>query len=230
MPSNIYRTTPLLSKKTLNLPPEVAPEHERVISVDSQAWFQWLTSECRFAYQLHVKGQRRYTITFRAEKKQRGGSYWSAYMTDQLGKLHKLYVGTADNLTWERLTEIIEAMRDKLALNEAQELSYPTAKMQPPRAKPSQPTLTAQDVAPIKRYDDLLTLCSAAFAGRWGRAWQWDNGKIYRNTFNHYYYVMDQTGERKHILGNKRYFVVLQLLHWVNHGYDEGYNDKLPNA
>jgi hypothetical protein len=96
--------------------------------------------------------------------------------------------------------------------------------------KSPHPYLTAKDVDQFRRYEALLAFCSAAFSQRWGREWKWQDGRIYRNTFDRYYYVMDQTGEQKHILGKQRYFVVLQLLHWVNHGYDEGYIDKLPNT
>jgi len=226
MPKNVYRDTPLLSEQSLRLP---ASQH--IIALDSTEWFQWLNTGLRFAYQLQLTGQRPYTITFRAEKKQRGGSYWSAYMKDQLGKLHKLYVGKLTELTWERIARILEAMRNKLTNSAVPDLSYPTpSHSKKPAVKNGQPSLTSKDVEQFRRYDALLTFCSTAFEQRWGKTWQWVNGKIYRNTFDKYYYVMDQSGEQRHILGKQRYFIVLQLLHWVNHGYDEGYNDKLPNS
>ncbi|MBE2268122.1 MAG: hypothetical protein IAE80_07795 [Anaerolinea sp.] len=232
MPRSIYRSTPLLLDQVLH--PPGASQRESVIPVDSPEWFRWLETGSRFAYRLELAGWRPHTITFRSEKKQRGGTYWSAYMKDQLGKLHKLYAGKLAELTWERISHILDAMREKLTAA-APTLSYPThpaAKEKQAAGKQTQtlPALTAQDVAQFHRYDALLTFCSEAFEQRWGHAWRWENGKIYRNTFDKYYYVMDQSGEQKHILGKQRYFVVVQLLHWVNHGYDEGYNDKLSNT
>lgn len=227
MPKNIYQTTPLLSEKTLRLPVGTLTQP---ILVDAPEWFHWLESASRFAYRLQLVGWRPHTITFRSEKKQRGGTYWSAYMKDELGKLHKLYVGRRANLTWERITHIVNVMREKLTFTAPQSVSYPTGSAHKKRSpRKTLPVLTAENVAQFRRYDALLAFCSTAFKERWGHTWRWENGKIYRNTFDKYYYVMEQSGEQRHILGKQRYFVVLQLLHWVNYGYDEGYNDKLPN-
>lgn len=234
MPRSLYRKTPLLLEKTLHLPADAsASQGEQLIQIDSSEWFQWLTTASRFAYRLQLTGGRAHTITFRMESKQRGGSYWSAYMKDQNGKLHKLYVGKLPGLTWDRVSHILEVMRSKLMNSMSHDLSYPTDTEQTGSdllGKHSLPILTARDVAQFRRYDALLSYCSQMFEQRWGRTWRWQNGKIYRNTFDKYYYVMDESGEQSHILGKQRYFIVVQLLHWVNYGYDEGFNDKLPNT
>lgn len=234
MPRSLYRTTPLLVGKTLHLPAE-SPDLQatNIVQVGSPEWLQWLTTASRFACRLQVHEGRTYTITFRVETKQRGGSYWSAYMKDQSGKLHKLYVSRLTEITWEQISRILELMRTKLTHGDEQELSYPTqAGIADKAAQVKRPLsiLTAEDVAQFRQYATLLSFCSREFEQRWGRAWRWQNGKIYRNTFDKYYYVMDESGEQRHILGKQRYFIVVQLLHWVNYGYDEGFNDKLPNT
>ncbi len=63
-----------------------------------------------------------------------------------------------------------------------------------------------------------------------GRSWRWADGRVYRGTLDKQYYVMTADGDQMHILGKQRHFIVIQLLHWVNHGYDEGFDDKLPNT
>ncbi len=69
------------------------------LSVDTSAWYAWLRTATTFAYRSEVG-------IFTARKEQaghkRGGWYWRAYRRRD-GKLHRVYLGTSDELTLDRL-------------------------------------------------------------------------------------------------------------------------------
>ena len=65
------------------------------IALDTPEWFAWLETQTTvsFYYQGAQTG-----ITVRREAKQRGGQYWVAYRWVS-GRLRKMYLGTAKNVT-----------------------------------------------------------------------------------------------------------------------------------
>jgi len=95
----VARTTPRVSNGVL-VDPVGAPG--RTIGVVSEAWRRWLddarTTTFRFVH--HVG-----SFTARKEQRQRGTSYWYAYRT-RGGRLHKSYLGRAEDLTLPRLAQV----------------------------------------------------------------------------------------------------------------------------
>ncbi len=76
---------------------------QALIAVGSAAWYTWLTSEATraFTFKNHLG-----TFTARREQK-RHGWYWYLYHK-HLGKLHKAYLGKAEELSLERLLTVVE--------------------------------------------------------------------------------------------------------------------------
>ncbi len=70
---------------------------EQAIAVGTPEWFAWLEGAASFAYQ-GAGG----SFTARKEARQRGGWYWKAYRKLS-GRLHRVYLGKAAELTPERL-------------------------------------------------------------------------------------------------------------------------------
>lgn len=244
MPKKPYRSTPVVLQGELTDYSLVEQTGEiQKLAVDSADWFAWLETASRFAYPVAVgvTAEAFITLTVRRESKQRGGLYWVAYAKDRAGKLHKIYAGKSDSLNRERLDTVGRLMLKKLTL------SYPTPKAQSveapvvrqrkprqPRRKRPQPTqypaLTRKELEPFHVFTKMLDFCSAEFEKRWGKPWRWAGGKLVRNYFDKNYYVWAKEGDEHTFLGNQRYDIITRLLHWVNHGYDKGYNHKLPNS
>jgi LuxR family maltose regulon positive regulatory protein len=67
-------------------------------------WLDWLYEHPAFRFQL--KG---FFVTLRREP-QRHAEFWYAYKKID-GRLRKLYVGRSEDLTYERLVEIVEKFR-----------------------------------------------------------------------------------------------------------------------
>jgi hypothetical protein len=67
-------------------------------------WLDWLDQNPLFRFQ--VGG---FFVTFRREP-QRQGEFWYAYKRSQ-GLLRKVYVGRAQDLTYDRLVETVEKLR-----------------------------------------------------------------------------------------------------------------------
>ena len=65
---------------------------------------EWLDSITSFRFT--GKGG---SLTMRGERKQRGGIYWYAYLVHQQ-KQYKLYVGKADQITYELLENVVRKM------------------------------------------------------------------------------------------------------------------------
>ncbi len=80
------------------------------ILLDTPAWFAWLELERvrSFAYPVfdaqcgYIAGY----MTVRKEGRQRGGSYWTVYRRSR-GGLRKIYLGTAPQVTRERLVQVV---------------------------------------------------------------------------------------------------------------------------
>jgi LuxR family maltose regulon positive regulatory protein len=86
------------------------------VQLDSAAWFAWLaaTTTIRFSYPL-FDPQVGYIVggmTVRKERRQRGGSYWSAYRRLG-GQVRKVYIGSSSAVTSEQLQAIACRLRGK---------------------------------------------------------------------------------------------------------------------
>jgi len=86
------------------------------MQLDSAAWFGWLAAETtrRFSYPLfdphlgYIVG----FLTVRKERRQRGGGYWVAYRRIG-GQLHKVYIGSSNAVTAQRLEAIANQFQGK---------------------------------------------------------------------------------------------------------------------
>jgi hypothetical protein len=233
MPKAPYRDTPLVLDGGLT---NYSPIETEKLPVGSPAWFNWLENASRFAYRMNTPDGALITLTFRREIKQRGGLYWVAYVKDRAGKLHKVYAGKWEALDGACLQAVGQRMLEKL-------LSYPTPRAgtaptipivapKPRRTRPKPvvyPPLTRAELAPFRVFTKMLDFCSNEFEKRWGRAWRWTGGKIALNPFDRNYYVWTADGKERQLLHYQRYFIIQRLLHWVNHGYDKGYDHTLPH-
>jgi hypothetical protein len=232
MPKAPYRNTPLVRDGKLT---NCSPIEAKNLPVGSAAWFNWLENASRFAYRMPINTPdgALITLTFRCEIKQRGGLYWVAYAKGRAGKLHKVYAGKRETLDGMCLQVVGQRMLEKL-------LNYPTLQAgtapivapKPRRTRPkpiAYPPLTRAELAPFRVFTKMFDFCSTEFEKRWGRAWRWTGGKIALNPFDKNYYVWAADGKERQILSHQRYFIIKRLLHWVNHGYDKGYDHTLPH-
>jgi len=67
-------------------------------------WLDWLYDHSLFRFQ--VDG---FVVTFRRER-QRHSDFWYAYKKSD-GRLRKVYAGRSEDLSYERLVEIVEKLR-----------------------------------------------------------------------------------------------------------------------
>ena len=75
--------------------------------VGSVTWFAWLETATTFYYD-HPHNP----FTARAERRARGGIYWLAYR-QVAGKLHKIYLGKADALTANKLSDTARQLAER---------------------------------------------------------------------------------------------------------------------
>ncbi len=95
MPRHENRTTPKIVSGRLYTEDEYTGTR-----VGSPAWFAWLSTATTFYYE-----GRRGTFTAHRESRQRGNHYWTAYRR-QVGILHRVYLGKADQLTPQHLEDV----------------------------------------------------------------------------------------------------------------------------
>jgi len=239
MSSSAYTTSPIIKENQLHLPvSDLAKQTrgKRVLPREILAetdWVGWIIANNirQFAYALPVSQSK--IMTVRREAKGGTAEYWVAYSSvDE--KLVKVYVGRVSDLTVERVETAAQIIIDKwnnqnIVVDESQSPDSPDAISTSKKAIPScqksgnARSLTAQAVAHLRRYNDVLAFCTEAFQRRWGRAWQWADGRIYRDSRDKHYYLLSADGGTKHVLGTQRHFVVTVLLYWVNSGSDKGY-------
>jgi hypothetical protein len=90
---------------------EIPDETERAIRLESALWWVWLESAAArsFAYPLYDQqaGYIRGFMTVRKEQRERGSDYWVAYRRVG-GRLRKIYLGRAAELTQRQLAAIAE--------------------------------------------------------------------------------------------------------------------------
>src|ERR671910_2526767 len=79
------------------------------ITVASPSWIAWLTDPETRSFSFQGTSGR---YTARKEHRSRGGEYWVAYRK-QGGKLHKAYLGKAEDVTLSRLEDVAAAMADR---------------------------------------------------------------------------------------------------------------------
>lgn len=113
MPKRVYTDTPVIVGNEVIIPMAGA---ERRILVGSSEWFTWLETAPRFSIQviLYQPIRRTITVTMRASKRKRGGRYWSAFGKDGNGRLHNVYVGMAEKLTFERIRSAATGVAEKV--------------------------------------------------------------------------------------------------------------------
>lgn len=99
MPRRANRTTPLVFHGTL-----YSDDDFTGTKLDSSAWFAWLTSATSFYYESSSG-----IFSAHHELRSRGGHYWIAYRR-HAGRLHRLHLGKANQLTRERLEQAALAL------------------------------------------------------------------------------------------------------------------------
>lgn len=81
------------------------------IVLDTPEWWAWLAlpTSSSFAYPIYDEqaGYIRGFMTVRKERRVRGGEYWVAYRRSA-GRLHKIYLGQAEQLSQARLERVAE--------------------------------------------------------------------------------------------------------------------------
>jgi LuxR family maltose regulon positive regulatory protein len=97
------RRTPYVADGMLHVP-ELSGHPE--IEVDSVSWAAWLTDPATRSFSFRGSSGR---YTARKEHRSRGGEYWVAYRK-RGGKLHKAYLGKAQDLTLAQLTDVAAAL------------------------------------------------------------------------------------------------------------------------
>src|SRR5258708_22376636 len=118
---------PLVSNDLLLLP-DRSGEQQAPVSVGSDAWYTWLTSESGRSFTFRSQLG---TFTARRERK-RNGWYWYIYRKQQ-GKLNKAYLGRAKELSLERLTSVTAILMNQFdtsvseASSEEKLSPFPTA-------------------------------------------------------------------------------------------------------
>src|SRR5215210_1756498 len=99
------RRTPYVADGMLHVP-ELGGRPE--IEVDSASWAAWLTDPATRSFSFRGSGGR---YTARKEQRSRGGAYWVAYRK-RGGKLHKAYLGKAEDVTLARLNDVAATLTE----------------------------------------------------------------------------------------------------------------------
>src|SRR5918911_1501977 len=118
-----------------------APGRPAPLAVGSPAWFAWLADDAARSFSFRSADG---SYTARKEHRRRRGAYWVAYRTTG-GRQRKAYLGKAEELTPERLTEVAAALAGLPAASPATALSS--------AATPQLPLLATKLFAPRPRPD-----------------------------------------------------------------------------
>jgi LuxR family transcriptional regulator, maltose regulon positive regulatory protein len=92
----VARRIPYVADGTLHV---LEPSDGLKIAVGSPSWIAWLTDPATRSFSFKSASA---TYTARKESRARGGEYWTAYRRHN-GKLRKVYLGRAEDLTLDRL-------------------------------------------------------------------------------------------------------------------------------
>src|SRR6266487_4210163 len=104
------------------------------LTVGTPAWYAWLSTATTFAFRSEVG-----TFTARREQAghKRGGWYWRAYRKRE-GLLHRVYLGTSEELTLERLRTVAARLSAQHTITgDEQEPLRSTANLQHSRRSPT---------------------------------------------------------------------------------------------
>ncbi len=104
------------------------------LTVGTPAWYAWLSTATTFAFRSEVG-----TFTARREQAghKRGGWYWRAYRKRE-GLLHRVYLGTSEELTLDRLRTVAACLSAPHTITgEEQEPLRSTANLQHSRRSPT---------------------------------------------------------------------------------------------
>ncbi len=158
---------PLVSNDLLLLPDKPG-EQQAPVTVGSDAWYTWLTSESARSFTFRSQLG---TFTARRERK-RNGWYWYIYRKHQ-GKLHKAYLGRAKELSLERLTSVAAILVNQFdtsvskASSEEQSSPFPTAAVDDRKhARSSQPFALPFSAEPEKGNKQNLPVQGTPLIGR----------------------------------------------------------------
>src|SRR5919112_4666959 len=114
------RRTPYVADGMLHVPGQGGgPE----VEVDSASWAAWLTDPSTRSFSFQSQSGR---YTARKERRSRGGEYWVAYRK-RGGKLHKAYLGKAEDVTLARMEDVAAEIVDRGGEVVASPLSDATA-------------------------------------------------------------------------------------------------------
>src|SRR5919112_1898174 len=97
------RHTPYVADGVLHIP---GLRGDPEIGVDSASWIAWLTDSATRSFSFQSSSGK---YTARKEHRSRGGEYWVAYRK-RGGKLHKAYLGKAQDVTLARLEDVAAAL------------------------------------------------------------------------------------------------------------------------
>ena len=111
------RTTARVDGATLVLPEREASP----ITVNTPAWFAWLEHATTFAFR-SPSGH----FTARKERQARGDGYWKAYRTSH-GRLHRVYLGKAQDLTLDQLNHAATTLPPSPGQTRATPRGYPVS-------------------------------------------------------------------------------------------------------
>ncbi|HEX7733766.1 MAG TPA: LuxR C-terminal-related transcriptional regulator [Ktedonobacteraceae bacterium] len=103
------RTTPKVEQGLLLAP----ASSQGPVAVGSQQWFSWLDEDQNGSFAFTSEAG---SFTARKERRKRGGWYWIAYRS-RGGKLAKTYLGRSEDLTPERLAEVISRLAEPVKEN-----------------------------------------------------------------------------------------------------------------
>jgi hypothetical protein len=104
-----------------------AGKGQQTFAPDSAEWFSWLAGHSSF----HFTGKSGH-FTARQEKKQRGDTYWYAYLKAH-NRRHKRYLGSTEKLTLAKLEETACVLHEMAlgAIGENEALNVHTRKPEP---------------------------------------------------------------------------------------------------
>src|SRR3712207_4070066 len=100
------RRTPYVAGGVLHIP---GLRGDPEIGVDSASWAAWLIDPATRSFSFQSSSGR---FTARKEQRSRGSEYWVAYRKIG-GKLHKAYLGKAEDVTLARLKDVAAALADR---------------------------------------------------------------------------------------------------------------------
>src|SRR5215210_5330815 len=134
------RRTPYVADGVLHVP-DTRDDPE--IEVDSASWVAWLTDPATRSFSFQSPSGR---YTARKEHRSRGGEYWVAYRK-QGGKLHKTYLGKAEDLTLARLGDVavVLAARDEATAGRPADVAAGDARITHADAADKESPTTADD-------------------------------------------------------------------------------------